>query len=279
MPEINETTEIQSTTADVRPSSKNFSGNVIPYHNAKIIKETLENGSSPLLPKDGVLAPESIYNARTGYILPAQTLIPAQIMKAERGFESNVVSDAWNMKAAGTQKKQLEKGIMYNFLKEDKEGQGKSQISTSTLYFADQSEHPDKVAAYAAEHYLKDKKKLEGISIEVKSADDYLTAYLAAAKSGVTVKVSPEVTDAFKQKMIEICDHQFKHDRFKEKGSPLHDYLFDCDKKSVDMVKEIAKANNIDLSPKQKEQENKVEQKKPEKKDRRVNREEMSMVF
>ena len=273
MPEVKSQSESSAIQPNEnKPSEKTFNGYFIPAHNAKKILEGFKKGDSPLLPKNGELSPVAIYNSRTGYILNADTLIPAQIMKQEMGYESNVVSTAFNLKDAGTQRKQGEKGLMFNYKTKD------DRFQTSSYFFGDQAENPQKVAEFAAKNHLKDKKILDGISYEVKSADDYLPAYLAAAKSGMKVTVSPEITEQFKANMTAICENQklAEYDKNKDKSLPkLNEYLYQCDRKSVDLVHEVAASHNIEL-PKKKEPEQKNEQKKEQKRDeRKFNKEEM----
>ena len=205
-----------------KPSEKTFNGYFIPAHNAKKILEGFEKGDSPLLPKNGELLPVAVYNSRTGYILNADTLIPAQIMKQEMGFESNVVSTAFNFKEAGTQRKQGEKGFLFNYKTKD------GQIQTTSYFFGDQAENPQKVMDYAAKNHLKDRKILDGINYEITKAEDYLPAYLAAAKSGMKVQVKPEIVEQFKSEMSHICENEKKSnfDKTKNKDMKLNDYLY-----------------------------------------------------
>ena len=68
------------------PVSKNeFNGYWIPKHNAKVMKEGIDKNTAPFLPnKDGTIKAVPIYNASTGYVLPATRLIPAQIEKEKK---------------------------------------------------------------------------------------------------------------------------------------------------------------------------------------------------
>lgn len=243
-----------------KPSEKAFNGFYIPAHNAKLIKEGLEKGDSPLLPgADGTLNPTAIYNSRTGYILPASVLIPAQIAKAENNFESNLVSTSFNLREAGTQRKTGEKGLWFNYKAKD------GTIQTTQYLFGDQAENPKAVIDYANRNKIKDRKALDGINIELDNPDNYLSAYLAAAKSGLKVEVKPEVVNEFKEKMTKICENQMKNTKDRDKDIPLlNNYLFDNDQKSIDIIKEVAQANKIELSPKQKEQTKKEPEKKHE---------------
>ena len=99
------------------PVSKNeFNGYWIPKHNAKVMKEGIDNNTAPFLPnKDGTINAVPIYNASTGYVLPATRLIPAQIEKEKKGYESNIVIGRNFSEMASTSLKENEKGIFYNF--------------------------------------------------------------------------------------------------------------------------------------------------------------------
>ena len=74
-------------------SSKEFSGYWIPRHNAKVMKEGIDNNSAPFLPDErGNIKAEPIYNMATGYCLPANRLIPVQFAKMQNDYNSNVVA-------------------------------------------------------------------------------------------------------------------------------------------------------------------------------------------
>ena len=58
---------------------------------------------------------DPIYNAASGYRLPAGRLIPVQFAKMENGYESNVVATRTSIGAMENTLKENKKGVFYNF--------------------------------------------------------------------------------------------------------------------------------------------------------------------
>ena len=121
---------------------------------------------------------DPIYNAASGYCLPAGRLIPVQFAKMENGYESNVVATRTSIGAMENTLKENKKGVFYNF--KDETGE------IHTVYIRD----PDK----------RDKTMptLSNISFEAdkRGAEIYRTL---AAENGQTV--APEK----KQPKKEMC--------------------------------------------------------------------------
>ena len=114
-----------------------FNGFWIPRHNAKVIKRGFEENKAPFLPdSSGNIKVDPIYNAASGYCLPANRLIPVQFAKMENGYESNVVATRTSIGAMENTLKENEKGVFYNF--KDETG----EIHTASLFFPEQTQDP-----------------------------------------------------------------------------------------------------------------------------------------
>ena len=101
-----------------KPVSKDeFNGFWIPHHNAKVFKRGLEENKAPFLPDaTGTIKAEPIYNAASGYCLPAGRLIPVQFAKMENNYNSNIVIPRSTVTALENSIKENEKGVFYNFI-------------------------------------------------------------------------------------------------------------------------------------------------------------------
>lgn len=248
-------------TQNLSVSKKDWNGNFVPKHTAKLIKSGIENGNAPFIPADfqrkddvtfsGQISPKLIFNANTGYALDTKDLIPAQLEKAARGYESNAVGTYLTMQNASTSIKQDEKGIWYNFKGKD------GEYHHSAYYFAEQTEHPEKFSEFAQKNF-KQPQRLSNETIKIDSPEvtDYLGAYVAASKSGAKVEVSPEVAEKFKQNILAVCDNELKRTNAERNPSipKLNDLLFNADKKANELVKSIEKERGLAPEQKQKKE-------------------------
>ena len=238
-------------TQDLNVSRKDWNGNFVPKHTAKLIKNGIENGTAPFLPKDGQVSAPLIYNANTGYILDAKDLIPVQLERAAKGYESNVVGTKSTMDNAKTAIKAGEKGVWYNFKGKD------GEFHHSAYFFGEQTEHPDQFADFAQKNMRQPQRLVnETIKIESPEVSDYFAAYIAACKSGAKVEVSPEVAEKFRQNVIAVCDNELKRTSAEKNPSipKLNDILFCADRKAGELVKSIEQQRGI--APKQHQRKN-----------------------
>lgn len=224
------------------PVSKNeFNGYWIPKHNAKVMKEGIEYNSAPFLPNaNGEIKAEPIYNASTGYVLPATRLIPAQFAKEKKGYESNIVIGRNFAEFASTKLKENEKGVFYNF--KDETG----EIHTASYFFPEQTENPNAVIQLANEN-LKPGMDLSNTSIAIASSnpEEYLSCYIAACKCGAKLSVSPEIAEDFKQNLSVILDNDLRSKEEKDVSIPsLGNTLFNADKKATELCKVYAGNQN-----------------------------------
>lgn len=268
-------TQATSAPAELNPerpfesnvSEKKFSGIWIPYHNAKTIREAMDNGTAPFLPNEkGEIDARPIYNANTGYCLNAKDLIPLQVV-AKNNPEadySTIVATKSGIDAAHTSVKAGEKGFFYNF----KRGDG--TIGTSQFFFPEQTEHPDRVIDTASKKISAVRSRnLEngGLSrgsatIEITSPDteEYLAKYMAACKTYSKLKCAPEVAAEFKKNFSVVLDNQFaKKGEFKQEVGNLNNLLFNADKKSVEIVRQMNAESREARRQKTPEKKHKVE--------------------
>ncbi len=216
-------------------SEKQFNGFYIPSHNAKIIKESIENGTAPFLPdKDGNITAKPVINGNTGYCLNAKDLLPLQILEKEN---SNVVVTYKTTQNLGTRIKEGEKGFFYNFQREDK------TVGTSQYFFPEQTENPQLIQDFAAEKVAKTGLKNLDKTIEITSAEpeEYLGKYVAACKSGAGLKVNPEIAEEFKQNFTAVLNNQLakKAERNSEIDT-LSGFMFKVDQKANTVNKELS---------------------------------------
>ena len=230
-------------------SSKEFNGYWIPKHNAKVMKEGIDNNSAPFLPnKKGEIKAEPIYNASTGYVLPATRLIPVQFAKAKNGYNSNVVVGRNFAEYCSSNIKENEKGVFYNY--KDETG----EIHSASYYFPEQTENPDAVIEMAKEN-LKPSFKLENKALEITSSEpeEYFSNYIAACKSGMTLSVSKDIANEFKEKVSVILNNELLSKEEKDKTLPsLSNTLFNADKKATEICKQLSEYNQ----PKEQKQNN-----------------------
>lgn len=215
-------------------SEKNFSAFTVPNHNAKIIRESIENNTAPFLPDEsGIIKTKPIYNGNTGWVLDAKDLIPLQI---EQGDRSNIVVTFNTVNNAGTLIKKDEKGFPYIFKRED------NTFGTSNYYFLEQTENPELVKSKVYGKIVQtEKKQLPESVIEIKSAEpeEYLGAYVAGCTNKATVKVSPEIAEQFKQNILPILKNQtVRNDKNKEIPS-ISDLMYKAATRAIQINKEI----------------------------------------
>lgn len=224
------TTEPFKTTV----SEKQFNGYWIPNHNAKLIKESIENNSAPFLPdKDGEVKANPIYNGNTGFCLNSKDLIPLQILKENK---SNVVVTFKTVSAAGSRIKTDEKGFFYNYRRDDK------TVGTSQFFFPEQTEDPDLVKKTVEPKVQKNGVRSAGGTIEIKSADpsEYLSDYVAACKTGAALKVENNVAEEFKKNILPLLDNQIlKHADRNQDMDNLGMFMLKVDQKANEKCKEI----------------------------------------
>ncbi|MCM1322191.1 MAG: hypothetical protein NC041_06990 [Bacteroides sp.] len=223
-------------------SEKQFSGNWIPFHNAKIIKESMNKGNAPFLPnEEGEITARPIYNANTGFCLYAKDLIPLQIV-ADGNFSlsSAVVATKNSINAAKTSVKAGEKGFFYNFKRDD------GSIGTTQFFFSEQTENPEAVKKLAEGKIRKSNNFNKTVEITSAEPEEYLANYVAACKIGAKMKVSSEIAEEFKKSFSQVLDNQFaKKDEFDKKIGKLNELFFNADRKSAQIVKDIERQNEI----------------------------------
>ena len=215
-------------------SEKQFNGFYIPSHNAKIIKESIENGIAPFLPDQaGNVNAKPVINGNTGYCLNAKDLIPLQIVGKDN---SNIAVTYKTTQNIGTRVKEGEKGFFYNFKRED------NTIGTSQFFFPEQTENPQLVKDAVNEKVAKNKLPQINKTIEIQSAnpEEYLGTYVAACKSGASLKVNPEISEEFKKNFTAVLDNQLskKTDRNAEIDT-LSNFMFKVDQKANSINKEL----------------------------------------
>ncbi len=215
-------------------SEKQFNGFYIPSHNAKIIKESIENGTAPFLPDQaGNVNAKPVINGNTGYCLNAKDLIPLQIVGKDN---SNIAVTYKTTQNIGTRVKEGEKGFFYNFKRED------NTIGTSQFFFPEQTENPQLVKDAVNEKVAKNKLPHINKTIEIQSAnpEEYLGTYVAACKSGASLKVNPEISEEFKKNFTAVLDNQLskKADRNAEIDT-LSNFMFKVDQKANSINKEL----------------------------------------
>ena len=240
-------------------SEKQFNGFFIPSHNAKIIRESIENGTAPFLPdQDGNVKARPIINGNTGYCLNAKDLIPLQVVQ---GDNSSMAVTYKTVNDAHSRIKSGEKGFFYNFQREDK------TVGTSQFFFPEQTEQPERVKeAVEAKVKKTNIQKLSNKTIEINSAnpEEYLGNYVAACKSGASLKVSPDIAEEFKKNFTSILNNQLskKADRNAEIDT-LSGFMFKVDQKANAVNKELYA---------ERRQEQQQANKKEKNQDRRIDR-------
>lgn len=231
-------------------SKQEFNGYWIPRHNAKVMKQGLEENKAPFLPDStGVIKAEPIYNMATGYCLPANRLIPVQFAKMQNGFNSNIVATRTTLSGLENGIKENEKGVFYNF----KDEQG--EIHTSSLFFAEQTQNPEALIA-ASKDKIQQKTNLKDVSMVIASSEpkEYLGTYMAACRSGMKLSVDPQIAEEFKSKLMPTLENDLKKQEERNKELPtLSNLLFDADKRATEITRTLSQsqAPEQNLAPKQ----------------------------
>ncbi len=248
-----------SDTQNLHPSQKKeWNGSYVVKHNAKLIKASLESENSPLMPNaDGFVKSQPIINANTGWCLNAKDLIPAQLTRFNAGYESSVVGTIQSMNKAENRVTEKEIGLYFNFKGQD------GEFHHSAYFFPEQTVKPESLIDYA-QAQLKPKahlqQELSKETIKVEKAEDYLGAYVASAKSGAKIEVSPQVAEEFKKNMLAVCNNELTKTLAERNTSlpKLSDLMYEADKKGMDMILAIKKDRGIGQK-KEKEVEKKFE--------------------
>ena len=229
----------QTNPFDKPVSKQEFNGYWIPRHNAKVMKQGLEENKAPFLPDStGVIKVEPVYNLATGYCLPANRLIPVQFAKMEKGFNSNVVATRTTINGMENSINENEKGVFYNF----KDEQG--EIHTSSLFFPEQTQNP---AAFleASKEKIQQKTNLKDVSMVIASSEpkEYLGTYMAACRSGMKLSVDPQIAEEFKTKLMPTLENDLKKQEERNKEIPtLSNLLFDADKRATEITRTLSQS-------------------------------------
>lgn len=224
-------------------SSRDWNGVFVPKHTAKLINKTFEDGTSPFIPVDGKINPPFVYNVNTGFAPDAKDLIPLQLTKIEKGYDSSAFGTYSSMGKAGTRIKTGEKGLFFNFLGQD------GELHHSAYFFAEQTEQPENFLGFADKN-LRQRQNLKNRTIKIESAnvEDFLSAYVASSRSGASIEVSPEVAEDFKKNLLEITSNELSKTEAERnpKIPKLDDVLFNADKKAKEIVRSLEKKNGIE---------------------------------
>ena len=153
-------------------------------------------------------------------------------MKANSGYESDVVGTKNTVDKAGTQIKEGEKGFFYNW--QDKE----KQFHHSAFFFAEQMTEPEK---FLENIQIRQPQRLKDMTLKINSAEEYLPMYLAAAKSGAKLEVSPEIAKEFANQLKDICVNEI----CTNEKTHLHNVLFTADLEANKIIKNIEQERGI----------------------------------
>ncbi len=235
-----------SDTRNLQPSQKReWNGVYVSKHTAKLIKESLENEKSPLMPdENGIVKATPITNANTGWCLNAKDLIPAQLTRLNGGYESTVVGTKQTMDKSSNSVQENQVGLFFNFKGQD------GEYHHSAYFFPEQTLYPANLIDFSEKQSKKNAKLQQVLSnetIKVENAKDYLPAYIASAKSGAKLEVSPEVASEFKNNMLPICNNELTKTTAEKNPniSKLSDVMFEADKKALDLIQSVKKERNI----------------------------------
>ncbi len=236
-----------------KPVSKDeFNGFWIPHHNAKVMKRGLEENKAPFLPDaSGNIKAEPIYNAASGYCLPASRLIPVQFAKMENGYNSNIVIPRSTVTALKNSIKENEKGVFYNFKNEQ------GEIHVASLFFPEQTQNPDD-AINATKDKIQQIDNLKDVSMIIASSEpkEYLGSYIAACRSGIKLSVDPQIAEEFKSKIMPALENDIRDPEKRDKNLPtLSNILFEADKRGSEICKTLAAESSQSVAPKQKKTE------------------------
>ena len=249
--------ENENTNPFETPVSKSeFSGFWIPSHNAKVMKAGLDANKAPFLPdQNGKVKAEPVYTLSQGYCLPASRLIPVQFEKMKKGYESNIVATRNQINDAGTELKDGEKGVLYNFKGKDE------NFHTAAVFFPEQTENPGVIMEMAKDK-INQPTNLKGLSLTIESAEpvEYLGSYIAACKSGMNLSVSPEIVEDFKKNIMVNVNNDLKKAENRDKSiDSVGNILFNADRRGTEILKTLAfeqnQNQNSSMAPKKQEPE------------------------
>jgi len=236
-----------------KPVSKDeFNGFWIPHHNAKVMKRGLEENKAPFLPDaSGNIKAEPIYNAASGYCLPAGRLIPVQFAKMENDYNSNIVIPRTTVTALENGIKENEKGVFFNF----KDEQG--EIHVGSLFFPEQTTNPEDILTKTKDKIIF-QDSLKDVSMVIASSEpkEYLGSYIAACRSGMKLSVDPQIAEEFKGKIMPTLENDIKEPDKRDKNMPtLSNLLFEADKRGTEIYKTFSAENSQSATPKKKQPE------------------------
>ena len=240
---------MENTNPFEKPVSKDeFNGFWIPHHNAKVMKRGLEENKAPFLPDaSGKITIDPIYNASSGYCLPAGRLIPVQFAKMENGYSSNVVVPRTTVSALENSIKENEKGVFFNF--KDEEG----EYHVGSFFFPEQTENPQGLLD-ATKDKIQKMDTLKDVSMVIASSEpkEYLGSYIAATRSGMKLSVDPQIAEEFKSKIMPTLDNDIKDPDKRNKDIPsLSNVLFEAEKRGTEICRTLEAENGRSAAPKQ----------------------------
>ena len=224
-------------------NQEDFTGYKINRHNINLIKESLENDKSPLLPNDkGIINVVPIINLNTGYVLNGKEQLIAQTVRKNNGYESNYVGTKTILDKAKTTRSEEKENKDLGFSVNYKTSNG--DFSSAKYYFAEDVLHPDRIEKYAKEN-TKQNFTLQNQTIKVETVGSFLPSYFAAVKSGAKVAVSKEVFDEFKDMMIKTCTNELtKKENKNVDYEPLNKMLLEADIEANKIVKSLLQENS-----------------------------------
>ncbi len=225
------------STQTLSVSDNNKPSKTIPLHQAKVVKEAIENGNLFSVEKSGMIKPEPIYNQATGYQLEGVALLEAQIQKAEKNYSSNIVGTYKNVNDSKAQILKGERGVPVLYKGQD------GLIHNTNYFFPEQTSAPEQVAQSWSERIRTQKIDMSDKVIAVDRADakSFLAAYFAATKMNAAVKIDEATAEAVKEELREKIDETFrKYNSPIEKGSKIavfNNLVFEAQKDSSQIVK------------------------------------------
>ena len=251
-------------------NQEDFTGYKINRHNINLIKESLENDKSPLLPNDkGIINVVPIINLNTGYVLNGKEQLIAQTVRKNNGYESNYVGTKTILDKAKTTRSEEKENKDLGFSVNYKTSNG--DFSSAKYYFAEDTLHPDRIEKYAKEN-TKQNFTLQSQTIKVETVGSFLPSYFAAVKlfqisaQLVTKKINlkililnkatsatiaiedsyqKEVFDEFKDMMIKTCTNELaKKENKNVDYEPLNKMLLEADIEANKIVKSLLQENS-----------------------------------
>ena len=156
---------------------------------------------------------------------------------------------------AGTELKDGEKGVLYNFKGKDE------NFHTAAVFFPEQTENPGVIMEMAKDK-INQPTNLKGLSLTIKSAEpvEYLGSYIAACKSGMNLFVSPDIAEDFKKNiMVNVNNDLKKAENLDKSIDSVSNILFNADRRGTEILKTLAfeqnQNQNSSMAPKKQEPE------------------------